>query len=526
MNITLGMVGRTLRVAVLVTLAVAAYGQSNCVTTPLDLAAPIDAVMLGDTGSCQIQNLLPAATLFQMSSLFFPLYAQKFTATIPEGGRVLRITLASGAFNPVILILDSKGNFLGSSGGSTTEPAQMLAGLPAGAVTVVAASAGAGGNFTITPTVEAFRTCTPQDFTLGGNDVATLNGTLSETSCRFLDFRQPSADVKPIDLYKLSLPAFTLVAIGMESNAFNPILYLVDTATNKVVASNDDISRVNLSSLLQMGIPKGEYLLVAGSTISLIGAYAIESLSAAPVACAPDLTLSLPGTATGSLTANDCQYWEFVPYSSDDTILKPYALEVPSKGLVQIDMTSSQFDTYLVLLNQDLTPVAEDDNGSGSANARLALTLNPGKYIVLANAAFSGSGGNYTLGASIQDPRTCPVGFSTLGDTANGQMGTGDCRIRDMTVGVSSDRFARQYRVEVPEGGGVLSMDATSTQFLPGIALLSTEGQLLSANGDQVAAGTYRLQVPVTAGEYNVMVYSSTSNNAVGNFTLKPTLIQ
>ncbi len=358
MSIMPGMVGRTLRLAACSIFALSAWAQTTCVTTPLDLATPVDATLAGDTGSCQIQNLLPATSLIQMSSLFFPLYAQKFTSTIPEGGGVLRIKLASAAFNPVILILDGKGNFLGSSGGSTTAPAEMIAGLPAGPVTVITASAGAGGAFTVTPSLEPFRTCTPLDFTLGGNSESVVNGTLSDTSCRFLDLRQPSGDARPLDTYKLSLSAFTLVDIILGSNDFNTILYLIDTATNRIVATNDDISRFNLNSRLTIGIPPGNYLLAAGSTISLTGAYAISSVSAPAVACAQGLTLSLPGSATGTLNGNDCQFWEYVPFASDDSFLKPYTIEVPRKSLVQLDMTSTQFDTYLVLLNEDLTAAA------------------------------------------------------------------------------------------------------------------------------------------------------------------------
>lgn len=517
-HIITGPVGRNLSLVALILSSLGvAEAQNTCAAIALDPSAPLTS-NLGTT--CKVSDLLPAVTLFQMSSLFYPLFAQSYSVKVPDAGAVLRVNVSTPSFPPVILILDDKGNFLGSTGGSSATGAEMLAGLPGGiTVTVIAATAGAtGGSFTLTPTFQDFRTCSQNDYSLG----STVNGTLSDSSCRFLDLKQPSTNARPIDVYKFSLPSLTLADILLDSTVFNSFLYLLDAKTLKVLQSDDD-SQQSLDAEFFMSIPQGDYLLLA-TTVTAGGNYSLISRSAQPRTCAEG-SISLPGSVQASLTNNDCELLEYVPFAGDQSSIRAYTMDVPRKALVQVDLTSSQFDAYLVLLDDQKRDIQEDNNSGGGSNARLTLTLNPGRYTVLANSYDVGETGNFTLTTNLQDPRTCPINFANSGDTVNGTITTSDCRVRDVLTGISAPQFVRQYRIDVPDGGGgVLVMDASSSQFTPAILLATTDGVLITSNGLS-GTGAYELQYPVTPGSYNIVVYSGSSSASV-NFTLKPVIIQ
>jgi tetratricopeptide (TPR) repeat protein len=64
---------------------------------------------------------------------------------------------------------------------------------------------------------------------------------------------------------------------------------------------------------------------------------------------------------------------------------------------ITIDLTSSEFNSYLILLDPEGKKIAEDDDGGSGNNARIIVTLpTSGTYTIIANAR-TGETGNYTL---------------------------------------------------------------------------------------------------------------------------------
>ena len=63
-----------------------------------------------------------------------------------------------------------------------------------------------------------------------------------------------------------------------------------------------------------------------------------------------------------------------------------------------IDLTSQDFDAYLILLDPDKNKVAEDDDGGEDNNARIVLTLpSNGTYTLILSSAKAQESGNYIL---------------------------------------------------------------------------------------------------------------------------------
>ncbi len=136
----------------------------------------------------------------------------------------------------------------------------------------------------------------------------------------------------------------------------------------------------------------------------LIGALVFAS--AASVACRDttepvdtcaniqDISLGVP--VNGSLSLGDCQLLQ------DDSFVDYWRLVVSATSNVQIDLTSTAFDAFVILrtvagANLD----SSDEGGEVEGDARLTVTLNPGTYHILANSFSATETGAYQLTAVI-----------------------------------------------------------------------------------------------------------------------------
>ena len=103
--------------------------------------------------------------------------------------------------------------------------------------------------------------------------------------------------------------------------------------------------------------------------------------------------IDIPGSVNGTLTVSDMQL-------DDGSFVDRYRIQVNSTQNVRIDMTSAEFDTYLILLTADEDFVAQNDDGGTDLNARLEENLTAGCYIVLANGFDEGEIGSYSIAVS------------------------------------------------------------------------------------------------------------------------------
>lgn len=113
-------------------------------------------------------------------------------------------------------------------------------------------------------------------------------------------------------------------------------------------------------------------------------------------ACTPTSTVGslAPGqSVTGTLSTSDCLF-------PDGTYFDLYRLTVPAARTLQIDLTSSQVDAYLILYSADGTSLASDDDGGGGTNSRITRSLSAGTYLVAANSFGAGEVGSYRLSVS------------------------------------------------------------------------------------------------------------------------------
>jgi len=111
---------------------------------------------------------------------------------------------------------------------------------------------------------------------------------------------------------------------------------------------------------------------------------------------------------SGSLTVSDLQWTSSERYD-------PYLFYGQAGQFVTITMTSSDFDSYLILQDQNGNQVAFNDDGGGGLNAQIQTTLPmTGTYRIIARAYRANLFGNYTLmlagsGAVAMTPTPMPM---------------------------------------------------------------------------------------------------------------------
>ena len=128
-------------------------------------------------------------------------------------------------------------------------------------------------------------------------------------------------------------------------------------------------------------------------------------------ACSPT-PISIGQTINANLSLSDCPL-------GDGTFYDPYSFTANAGQQIAITMTSSQFDTFLILNRPDGSLLTVDDDGGGGTNSRIPpgggfITLpTTGTYTIWANAfSPSNTTGAYSLTLSAPAPRTLTVASS------------------------------------------------------------------------------------------------------------------
>jgi hypothetical protein len=274
-------------------------------------------------------------------------------------------------------------------------------------------------------------TNTTQTITTG----TPVNGTLAKTGC-----------VNPIDgsfydAYSFTGTAGQQITINMTSTAFDTYLYLMqpgETTIGDSTIQNDDIStgtnnNSRITTTLQTG---GTYTILANSFApGAIGPYTL-TLNVGSVCTSTPVALNpVPGTPfsqAGELKSPDCTL-------DDNSFYDVYTFNGTAGQQVAIQM-SANFDTYLFLVAPDGSELARDDNGTGGPNARIpAIVANlgaspsarlpqTGTYRIIANSAKPNVTGSYNLVLGV-DAASCPSTPISVGQTINGTLASGDCRL-------------------------------------------------------------------------------------------------
>ncbi|MFN7933516.1 MAG: hypothetical protein U0R19_09325 [Bryobacteraceae bacterium] len=499
--------------AVLLMAASSALG-ADCAAIPLELGT-FDGSFAG--AECKGQDFLPDVSTTNIAAVR-ALNGLAFEVTVPEPGGIFHLRLTTPGVLPIAVFANEKLEVLATATAQLGAAGEFSVSVKAGKhrILIVHNNAAAAGAFSLFTELLERRSCDIPDVNLD----QVVTGDLNANDCRLIDLQTPSTGVLPVDAYRIKVESFTLFAFAAASNTFRPVLALLNAKTGATVHSGQNTNSGGQAQLT-ISLPEGEYLLIMISGgVSPTGTYAMRALRDSPRTCNPE-SLSPGASVRSALTNSDCRFLDFVPFSENFSFIRPYTFELTERSLFAVDQISTQFDSYLALLREDKSSIAEDDDSAGAGNSRIALLLRPGKYTILANSYEEGAIGSFELRTVVAAPRECAVTDFPLTGVLNSAITADDCRVRDLIEEEPAANPAKAFRFTL-ESAMRITVEISSTVFDARLLLLDAKGKSVPLESTQIRAGTVRSSAQLTAGTYTVVAYSNTGT--LGTFTLTPTL--
>jgi len=250
---------------------------------------------------------------------------------------------------------------------------------------------------------------------------------------------------------------------------------------------------------------------------------AVRPATEAPVTDMPsgtgvDMSINVGDTVQGQLT--------------DDSLTHRYSFSGQQGDVVSISLTSSDFDAYLTLLDENGVVVATNDDGAGSLNSLIDSFVLPadGAYTIEASSFSRFSTGSYTLNLiEGSAPSTTTGGDVTpqnggeigIGDTVSGTLGGNSASERYtfqaeagqvVTILLISEDFDTYLRLQDPSGLEIAYDDDSGGNLDSRIGpyTLAANGTytILAESFGGSSSGSYRLSL--STAEVNQIEYTQT----------------
>lgn len=231
----------------------------------------------------------------------------------------------------------------------------------------------------------------------------------------------------------------------------------------------------------------------------------------------PTQTIGATSSTGAALTQSDCRVGDFM-LDSDARFARQFRFNIATAGVFRVDLTSSDFDTYLYLLDQNGSTVEEDDDDGSGQNSKIVLHLDPGDYTLLVTSYCKDTGA-FRLQTSWLDPQACGVSQLPLSGIVLDNLRSSDCPLTAFLPNGSSSLFARQYRLVVNQPGDI-TIDLTSGSFDTYLYLLTSRYGLLDYDDDGGASTNSRITRRLQPGVYYV-VATSYYDGSTGPFSLR-----
>ena len=197
-----------------------------------------------------------------------------------------------------------------------------------------------------------------------------------DLDCDDLDMviKAPDGSIVGRDLATDDTPVVEFVA--QESGVYTVAVSMASCKTSKCVFGVSSFGRGGASSTPTL----------AGSPAGSAGACSVGSARE---------SFAVGGRVTGRLRTESSR-------RGDGSHAEYYRLVLTSRTAVTIVLRSAEFDAYLDVQDANGRSVANDDDGDGGTDARVATTLAAGTYSVIANSLTSGKTGSFSLAVSRQ----------------------------------------------------------------------------------------------------------------------------
>lgn len=335
--------------------------------------------------------------------------------------------------------------------------------------------------------------------------ITTTGGRVEQGKLSLSDLRLGTGEF--YDVYELSVRAGETWVLDLASEEFDPYLYVRCPDDPSVSIDNDDHRGDAQRSQITLNAPRnGLYLVyVTSFEPGELGEYRLTFTGSEAAVPADEGTRRL----AGRLDSAD----ETLP---DGEFYESHALNgVPGRH-VRIELTSPDFDTYLLLIDPLGDPLANDDFNGETGRSVIDTELSEaGEYSIIVTSYDAGEAGEYELaieiGEAAPEGPAGDVEHLTAGGTERGQLEPGD-------VMDDRGRYTDLYSFEAAAGDRVI-IDMSSLEFDPLLVLTYPDGR--SMEFDDFGGGrNARIDIEVEqTGRYRVAA-TSYGTLVMGSYTL------
>lgn len=229
-----------------------------------------------------------------------------------------------------------------------------------------------------------------------------------------------------------------------------------------------------------------------------------------------NISVGLVADRPDALTSRDCQVGEYLA-ESDGRYAKRFRLQIATPGVLRADLSSGDFDAYLILLNSRYEIVARDDDSGPGLDARLVVRLQPGEYSLLVTS-YRRDTGAFRLRTFFQDPQACGMGTISVSDRLRDRLTSNDCQLIAFLADASPYLFARQYRLVVSQPG-TLTISMRSGDFDTYLYLVDTRYRQIAYDDDSGTGTDSFIRMPIQPGVYYI-VATTYYEGSIGEFTV------
>lgn len=302
-----------------------------------------------------------------------------------------------------------------------------------------------------------------------------------------------------VDVYPLTGASGDYVVIDLRATDFDP--YLILLSPSKESFENDDHEGDAQRSQVAMELPEsGEYLIgVTSYKPGETGAYELTVNTSGASAVSGGARVEHGSLAAGDETLTTGEYAD------------AYTFEGRPGQHVRLDVGSTDFDTYLMLIGPNETREENDDvNGLPGHSVIEADITEVGTHLVVVTSYKPEETGAYQLdmdlgaAASGSSSQRDVVSLS-LGQSASGRLEAGDYQL-------DTGEYGDIYVFDGVSGQSI-NIELTSTDFDTYLVLVTPKGDQIDNDDFEAQSAVSRIEMPLReTGRYRVLTTSYKAN--------------
>ena len=200
-----------------------------------------------------------------------------------------------------------------------------------------------------------------------------------------------------------------------------------------------------------------------------------------------------------------------------------YTLELEADETVEIDLSSEDFDTLVIVQNANGEELARNDDGGEGFNSLLEFEApEAGEYTVVVTSFFNNTNGEYTLSVSSASGSSTDDTDDT-DDSSDEECGTatssgeGDIQVGETVNGDANGE--ETYDISLNEGQTVV-ITLSSEDFDSYLELLDDRERIIDEDDDSAGSLNSRIVFTADATELYTIVVRSFGGDADGAYTL------